>query len=84
VKEITGRKFPVFHPTTWITNLLLGELCPLDEVALFVCGGVVIVDREECAEPRETLGGWSCFYGFFLGGQRRRGEPPPVSFIRAL
>lgn len=38
VKEITGCKLPQLHPNTWARDLLTGECCSQEEVALFICG----------------------------------------------
>lgn len=38
VLEVTGCKIPNLHPASWTKHLLLGSICSLKDVALFICG----------------------------------------------
>jgi hypothetical protein len=38
VRELTGCKFPSLHPGSWAIDLLSGEVCTLEQAALFICG----------------------------------------------
>ncbi|OEL23816.1 hypothetical protein BAE44_0015165, partial [Dichanthelium oligosanthes] len=37
IREITGKKPPALHPSTWAKDLLIKNVCPANDAALFAC-----------------------------------------------